>query len=92
MLYTVTMPVECGMPRTTLSGLGTFVAGEPRELELVEAQVRSLRARYFIVIAQGAEPAAAVARWARRRRATATDDDQQPGEPGQDEGGTAQRE
>jgi hypothetical protein len=50
MKYKVTLPVTQGMPKLSLWGLGTFVAGVARELELSEEQVKSLRVRRFAVV------------------------------------------
>jgi len=47
--HTVTLPAGSDFPAWSLWGLGTFVAGEPRELSLSEAQVKSLRSKGFIV-------------------------------------------
>jgi len=49
MKYRVTLPDDCECDRRTLSGLGTFENGEPRELELTKRQVISLKARGFEV-------------------------------------------
>jgi hypothetical protein len=47
--YVVVLPKDSKLDRRQLWRLGTFKRGEPRELELSDEQIKSLKARGFSV-------------------------------------------
>lgn len=56
MVYEVTMPADSPMRERTIFGIGTFVAGDRRKVDLSQGQVESLRAKGFRVRLPRAEP------------------------------------
>lgn len=54
--YTVTLPADFAWQKRGILGLGEFLAGVARTLELSDGQVASLRAKGFKVKPVKAEP------------------------------------
>lgn len=49
MLYRVTLPTESGYMARSHYGVGTFIAGEPRTVDLTPEYAQSLRAKGYKV-------------------------------------------
>lgn len=50
MMYIVTLPPSLGYEARTLWGIGTFLAGVPREVDIGPGQVAALKSKGFEVI------------------------------------------